>query len=507
MGNMTNRAQSFPEAGRSAFHELERSLCDHPDDPNLLQAYYREAVADQKVNQARTTLTKLQHRHPRNHHIRKRFIALCLLQKDYRSAMEAIETLVAFTSPDDALIDSALAVRSHLEPNAIGAKTSAEKSISLSMIVRDEQTYLGPCLNSIKNLADEIIVVDTGSVDRSADIARIYGARVYEFNWCEDFAAARNDSLEKANGDWVLILDADEIIAPEDLVALKQILRGDVHHPKAYSFVTRNYLNQANAMQWQVNDRQYPQQETGMGWFPTKKVRLFPRLKEIRFEYPVHELVEHTIETAGIPIELCRIPIHHYGHLNEERNQRKAHKYFELGYAKLEQIGDDKAALRELAVQAGQLEYWPQAIELWNRFLEIYPNYGEAYANIAGAYWQMGRYTQGVAFSKQAINADPDLKEGHYNLAVNRLMTEKPQEAVDIMQNLLQDDPNYLSAKFMLAAALSITGDDRQRRSIFDALKKELSDHVLTIAIQDLCEKFVASGLAHYAELLKQTVV
>ena len=243
-----------------------------------------------------------------------------------------------------------------------------------------------------------------------------------------------------------------------------------------------------------------------MGWFPTSKVRLFPRCEAIRFAFPVHELVEPSIRNAGWTIADCPIPVHHYGHINEAKNTRKAHYYFELGYAKLDQLGRDKSALRELAVQAGQLERWPEAIDLWNRFLTICPGYSEAYANIAGAYWQIGRYAQGVDFSRKAIQADPDLKEGHYNLAVNLLMKGGAQEAARILHAILRDNRHYLAASFMLGAALCIIGDIGASRSIFNNLSKELSSDVLNYALGDLAQKFIDSDLERYAVLLQKAV-
>ena len=481
---------------------LQQALIDRPDESELLQAYFQAAVAAGELERARAFFDRLQLQHPWNHRIRKLSIALCLEQKDYSAAMDAIETLLAFTTPVGALIDSALSVRAHLGPRLIDGSSSAGTSISLCMIVKNEQAFLGPCLNAIKHLVDEIIVVDTGSSDRSADIARIYGAHVFNVQWQDDFSRARNVSLGKAHGDWIFILDADEIIAPRDFAALRQMVLPDKANPRAYSFQTRNYLNLANAMDWRPNDRSYPKQETGIGWFPTHKVRLFPRHADIRFCYPVHELVDPSILAAGLTIAPCSIPVHHYGQVNETRNARKAEHYFKLGYAKLEQMGNDKVALRELAVQAGQLARWPEAIELWNRFLALCPGYAEAYANIAGACWQMGRYDEGVAFSEKAIQAGPDLKEGHYNLAVNLLMQGAPQKAAAILQDLLQKHPRYLAAYFMLAAARAVMGDTKPSRALFHRLEQDLAQGVLAMAVEDLMKKFVAGGLAPYADRL-----
>ncbi len=89
-------------------------------------------------------------------------------------------------------------------------------AISLCMIVKDEEAVLGRCLESVKNIVDEIIVVDTGSTDETKRIARDYGSKVYDFEWKDDFAAARNFSFSKASMDYILWLDADDVILEED---------------------------------------------------------------------------------------------------------------------------------------------------------------------------------------------------------------------------------------------------------------------------------------------------
>ncbi len=84
--------------------------------------------------------------------------------------------------------------------------------ISLAMIVKNEEKVLRECLNSVKDIVDEMVLVDTGSEDDTVDIAKEFGAKLYEFKWCNDFSFARNFAAEKCSGDWILVLDADEVV-------------------------------------------------------------------------------------------------------------------------------------------------------------------------------------------------------------------------------------------------------------------------------------------------------
>lgn len=96
--------------------------------------------------------------------------------------------------------------------------------LSLCMIVKNEELYLKDCLESVFSFVDEIILVDTGSTDRTVEIAKKYTQSIYHFEWCDDFSKARNFALDKTNNDWVLILDADEVIKSFDIDSVNQFI-------------------------------------------------------------------------------------------------------------------------------------------------------------------------------------------------------------------------------------------------------------------------------------------
>ena len=87
------------------------------------------------------------------------------------------------------------------------------------MIVKDEEAMIGRCLQAARDAVDEIVVVDTGSTDRTVEIAESLGARVLHHEWDGDFSAARNVSFDAATGDWVMYLDADEVLVADDVRA------------------------------------------------------------------------------------------------------------------------------------------------------------------------------------------------------------------------------------------------------------------------------------------------
>ena len=96
--------------------------------------------------------------------------------------------------------------------------------LSLSMIVRDEAAQIEDCLRSVQGFVDEMVVVDTGSTDNTPALAQAMGARVEQIEWPGDFAPARNQALQWVNGDWVLVLDADERLRPEAMAPLRALM-------------------------------------------------------------------------------------------------------------------------------------------------------------------------------------------------------------------------------------------------------------------------------------------
>ena len=106
--------------------------------------------------------------------------------------------------------------------------------LSLCMIVKNEENTLGRCLESVKDIVDEIIIVDTGSTDNTIKIAEKYGAEIFFYKWDNSFANARNYSLSKASKDWILIMDADDELKGEDKDKVIKLINNEDNKLNAY---------------------------------------------------------------------------------------------------------------------------------------------------------------------------------------------------------------------------------------------------------------------------------
>lgn len=96
--------------------------------------------------------------------------------------------------------------------------------VSVCMIAKNEDNHIEECLKRLRPCKFEVVVVDTGSVDRTIEIAQKYTDKVFHFAWCEDFSAARNFSIQQASNDWVLVIDCDEYLENVNLAELEEAL-------------------------------------------------------------------------------------------------------------------------------------------------------------------------------------------------------------------------------------------------------------------------------------------
>jgi glycosyltransferase involved in cell wall biosynthesis len=168
--------------------------------------------------------------------------------------------------------------------------------ISCCMITRDEEEHVAEAIRSVEGLADEVIVVDTGSEDRTVSIAESEGATVFSHQWKNDFSEARNFSISKASGDWILILDADESIDREDHDRINELIRE--HPDSAFMFVQKNYSMDSSTFGW----KRVPEGEErhgALGYHTASQVRLF-RNVGIIYTGKIHEGVERSLEEKNI---------------------------------------------------------------------------------------------------------------------------------------------------------------------------------------------------------------
>jgi tetratricopeptide (TPR) repeat protein len=189
--------------------------------------------------------------------------------------------------------------------------TRRKARVSLSMIVRDEEHNLGDCLRPVADLFDEIVIVDTGSRDGTRSVARQFTPHVHDFAWCDDFSAARNESLRHTTGDWIFWLDADDRIRPENVLGLRRALDDLGEQPMMVAMETV-----------------LPPAHSGEDARFVTHPRLFRRHAQLRWEGRVHEQLQYA--SLGYPLLFTDIQIDHIGYLDPVLQGPKARRKLRL---------------------------------------------------------------------------------------------------------------------------------------------------------------------------------
>ena len=193
---------------------------------------------------------------------------------------------------------------------------SNKPKLSLCMIVKNEERFLRGCLESVKGIVDEIVIVDTGSTDSTLDIAREYGAVIVQHAWTDDFSEARNVSLANATGNWALWMDADEELAPESRELLRQTMETAPANIGGYMIMFRNWLTT-------------PERKPGTEMAIHHACRLFRRVPGVRFVGRIHEQNLRSLQELGYTYAKQEgLILDHFGYAGEIMTLRNKHERF-----------------------------------------------------------------------------------------------------------------------------------------------------------------------------------
>ena len=283
--------------------------------------------------------------------------------------------------------------------------------LSLSMIVRNEEARLATCLASVKGFADEMVVIDTGSVDATVAVAEQAGACVEQMEWPGDFAPARNHALQYLKGDWVLVLDADEQLRPEVVPSLKALM--------------------AQPDVLVINLLRY---EIGAAMAPYSSVsRLFRRHPSIQWSRPYHSMIDESVQAI----------------LTSEPHWRIANcsepAILHDGYRPELLAGSDKA---------------DQLREAMESDLKRHPGDPYASAKLGGLLISEGRATEAIPLLRQGLEGATAQSSERYELLLHlglALTESDPDEAMASYRQALDiplDTRITLGARLNLAARL-----------------------------------------------------
>ncbi|MHB1651443.1 MAG: glycosyltransferase family 2 protein [Desulfitobacteriaceae bacterium] len=279
--------------------------------------------------------------------------------------------------------------------------------ISLCMIVKDEENVIARCLDTVQDIVDEIIIIDTGSNDRTKEIVSRYTDHIYDFSWIDDFAAARNYAFSQATMDYILWLDADDIVLEEDrqrLLELKKALDPSID---------------AVNMHYVLAFDQY-----GQAAFSLRRNRLVKKCRHFKWLGAVHEY----LEVQGVVLE-TDIAVTHKGDNNAtDRNLR----IYENRLAKGEEFGP-----RDLYYYANELrehQQFSKAVEFYQKFLALGAGWVEdeisACSRLADCYSVLGDPKEERMSLLKSFNYDSPRAEFCCRLGYQDLQASKYEQAV-----------------------------------------------------------------------------
>lgn len=322
--------------------------------------------------------------------------------------------------------------------------------LTLCMIVKNEENSLGQCLGSVKEVVDETIVLDTGSTDKTVEIAQKLGAKVYYFEWCDDFSAARNEALKYVTGDWVLVLDADEVLNPKIVPQMRHLIKSENN-------LVINLIRQ----------------EVGATQSPYSLVsRLFRNHSAIKFTRPYHSIIDDSIidllkkEKQWKIVDLSEIAVFHYGYqpkiISSLDKANRAKKAMESFRAKNPNDPYVCSKLGALYLQIGQekegIKLLKQGLKSNQASTQIL---FELHYHLGNAYTRHSKLDQAAKHYQKAINQPilPQLKLGAYNNSGSLLLSIGDlNNALKAYETTINIDPSFAVGYYNLGMTLKAMG-------------------------------------------------
>jgi glycosyltransferase involved in cell wall biosynthesis len=275
------------------------------------------------------------------------------------------------------------------------------KTLSVCLIVKNEENNLNACLDSIKKYADEIIIVDTGSSDNTVEIAQKYTEKVFHFDWIDDFATARNYSISKATSDYILSIDADEVL-----------LNGEI---------IKNFINnQAKDYGgWLVNLDSTRRTNNQVHTYTSQLLRLFKNDKNIKFSGVIHEQIINSILSQNLKIGNSDIKIEHLGYdLDDKALAQKQERNLNLLLKHIDKNPDDSYNLFNLGKTyfakkdiINAEKYFQKVIEIAEKSGVIYPSALNYYAVLL---FQKKEFQKAKELALESLSINPNQSFANY---------------------------------------------------------------------------------------------
>lgn len=326
-------------------------------------------------------------------------------------------------------------------------QSTKDPKVTLAMIVRNEEAHIADCLASMRHHVDEIVVVDTGSTDRTIEIAKSFGAKIYEHPWEDSFSVARNQAISHVETPWLIQLDADEVMPEEDAVRVRDVVRSA--HKNTTNLVHLVLINKGKDAEEHTSII-----NTG------KIMRVVPTL---HFTSRVHNKLHCPGDTL-----LTNLNIIHYGYdlPDKETMRKKVERTTRLLLMQSEEQPEDPETHYYLAIQYLKAEQWDKAIDMGKKAVELFAKH-QPHSQLQ----LLGLHTIAMSYYYKA--AMEKTKEAQTPLF---------SEAIEWSEKALGIYPDYLDSNNLLSSIYFATKDHEKcwkhaekYLQVADMLKKDNS--------------------------------
>ncbi len=363
-------------------------------------------------------------------------------------------------------------------------------ALSVIMIVKNEAECLARCLGSVREIAEEIVVADTGSTDATKAIAESFRARVFSIPWENDFAQARNASLAAATGDWLLHLDADEMLDPEGARRIRALVDADGQGADAIEVFLANYSNDPRAWRWVPVSPDDPYAQGHAGYVRVGLLRLFRNGRGFEYREPVHENITESVIERGGRIRSEDILIHHYGYnAGKARSDAKSALYLEIARAKMATRPLDTKALHDFAEQALVLGLTAEAEDACRKALALHPLDLDSATTLANILLNRGAADEARALLEgleAAGISPPHVVTALAAIALHRSALEEARRRLEAVLSVV---PRAIMARLYLARVQDRLGFAAEARRELETA------HASAPGIAEISERLQAHGL------------
>lgn len=312
--------------------------------------------------------------------------------------------------------------------------------ISQCLIVKNEEKNIEHCLTHLKIIVDEQIVVDTGSTDRTVEIAKKLGARIFHFDWIDDFSAARNFALEKAKGDWIIFLDCDEYFSGDSVNYIKDCITrlGDKKNIDGLTCELINIDLNNNILATVKN----------------VSPRIFKRKEYLKYNKRIHEVLCNTKFSKSNPVladASSYLKIFHTGYADKEIDKKnKNERNINLLKKELEKNPNDSKLNLYLSKQLNMEKMYEEALEYSLKSLQyidktiIYDYYYTIYSNIMINMIELSKpYEEIKSIFDDAVKYFDDYPDYYMHMSTASLRDNKIKESIDYLEKCISCCENY----------------------------------------------------------------